>query len=79
MGAGRRWHVGRGGVLEKVLEKFNMKPNSEQLESARLLLEKDYAYGLERLQTSPLSERLAPSSKIINVDYYNGDTIVVHT
>ena len=45
--------------MENLLEKFLTKPSAEQLESARIPLEKDFAYGLERLQTSPLLRELS--------------------
>ena len=60
--------------MEKLLEKFNMKPNPSDLEAARVLLEKDYSLAIERLETSPLSRDLP---KVLNVDYYIGDTVVV--
>ena len=45
--------------MEKLLEKFNMKPNPSELEAARVFLEKDYALAIERLETSPLKRELS--------------------
>ena len=54
-GTGR---MAEGRCMEKLLEKFNMKPNPSELEATRVFLQKDYELAIERLETSPLKQEL---------------------
>ena len=55
--------MAEGRCMEKLLEKFNMKPNPSELEATRVFLQKDYELAIERLETSPLKQEL-PALKI---------------